>query len=250
MVIFTGAAFEGSSLSSPDTDIAGFNKLVSALLEISSSQNIPDIAEAHGNFFDIVQAARVALSECIRSMHATHFVASIANILKEGRPDERVSRGVMAETLDVFVDRLPSVSKSIREDASSTIVTTIAEIKRLLPLGDESLVAAALRGLKAIGLSIVPGEEGSLVDCLPLILTASNHDQLTAAAVAALPPLWYASVRRPYRNILIGYFSTGLGSRIIPFSRDVIQLGVRVLRDSLPVKQGGRALNRLNYEQH
>ena len=194
MILFTAAAFEGSSLSFPDTDVGGLNKLVSALLEISSSQNIPDIAEAHGSLVEIAQAASFALSECTRSMNATQFIASIAHILKEGRPDERVSRGVLAETLDVFVDKLPSVSKSTREGASSTIKAIITEIKRLLPLGDdENLVAAALRALKAIGLSIVPEEEGSLVDCLPLILTASKVDQLTAAAVAALPPLWYVS---------------------------------------------------------
>lgn len=191
LILFTAAAFEGSSLSSPDTDVGGLNKLVSALLEISSSQNIPDIAEAHGSLVEIAQAASVALSECTKSMNAAHFVASIANILKEGRPDELVSRGVLAETLDVFVDKLPSVSKSTREEASSTIKTIVTEIKRFLPLGDEELVATALRALKAIGSSIVPGEEGSLVNCLPLILTASKVNQLTAAAVAVLPPLWY-----------------------------------------------------------
>jgi U3 small nucleolar RNA-associated protein 10 len=198
LILFTAAAFEGPSLSSPDTDVGGINKLVSALLEISSTQNIPDIAEAQGNLVEIAQAASVALSECTRSMSATHFVASIANILKEGRPDERVSRGVLAETLDVFVDKLPSVSKSIREEASSTIRAIVTEIKRLLPLGDENLVTTALRALKAIGSSIVPGEEGSLVDCLPLILTASKVNQATAAAVAALPPLWYVSPDVPF----------------------------------------------------
>jgi U3 small nucleolar RNA-associated protein 10 len=191
LILFTAAAFEGSSLSSPDTDPGGLNKLVSALLEISSSQNIPDIAEAHGSLVEIAQAASFALSECTRSMSAMHFVASIANILKEGRPDERVSRGVLAETLDVFVDRLPSVSKSTREGASPTIKALVTEIKRLLPLGDEKLAVSTLRAIKAIGLSIVPGEEGSLVDCLPLILTASKTNQLTSAAVATLPPLWY-----------------------------------------------------------
>ena len=197
LVIFTSAAFEGSSLSSSDTDLGGLNKLVSALLEISSTQNIPGITGEHGNLIEIAQAARIALSECIRSMHATHFVASIANILKEGKPDERVSRGVLAETLDVFVDKLPSLSKSIREEASLTIVTIVTEIKRLLLLGDESLVGAALRALKAVGSSIVPGEEGSLVDCLPPVLTASKNNQLTAAAVAALPPLWYVASNSP-----------------------------------------------------
>jgi U3 small nucleolar RNA-associated protein 10 len=192
LVIFTAAAFEGS-LSSSDTDIEGLNKLVSALLEISSSQNIPGVAGEHDNLVEIAQAARVALSECTKSMHATHFVASIASILKDGNPDERVSRGVMTETLDVFVDKLPSVSKSIREEASSNVATIVTEIKRLLPLGDESLVGAALRALKAVGSSIVPGEEGSLVDCLPLVLTALRNDRLTAAGVAALPPLWYVS---------------------------------------------------------
>jgi U3 small nucleolar RNA-associated protein 10 len=191
LVIFTAAAFEGSSLSSSDSDIGGLNKLISALLEISSSQNIPGVAGEHGSLAEIAQAARVALAECIRSMHATHFVVSISSILKEGRPDERVSRGVLTETLDVFVDKLPSLSRSIREEASSVIVTIVTEIKRLIPLGDESLVGAALRALKAVGSSTVPGEENSLVDCLPLVLTASRDNQLTAAAVAALPPLWY-----------------------------------------------------------
>jgi len=198
LILFTAAAFEGSSLSSPDTDVESLNKLVSALLEISSSQNIPDIAEAHGNLVEIAQAASVALSACTGSMNATHFVASIANILKVGRPDERVSRGVLAETLDVFVDKLPLVSRSTREEASPTIKAIVGEIKRLLELGDESLVATALRALEAIGSSMVPGEEGSLVDCLPLILTASKVTQLTSAAVAALPSLWCVSSDFPF----------------------------------------------------
>lgn len=197
LILFIAAAFEGSSLSSPDTDVGGLNKLVSALLELSSSQNIPDIADPHGNLVEIAQAASVALLECTRSMNATHFIASIANILKDGRPDELVSRGVLAETLGVFVDKLPSVSKSIREETSSTIKAIVTEIKRLLPLGDESLVATALCALKAIGSSMVPGEEGTLVDCLPLILTVSKVNQLTAAAVATLPPLWYFSSHVP-----------------------------------------------------
>jgi hypothetical protein len=190
LVLFTGSAFEGSFLSSSDADIGGFNKLISALLEISSSQHIPGMAGEYGDLVEVAQAARLAVSECTRSMHATHFIVSIANILKEGRPDEQVSRSVLAETLDVFVDKLPSVSRSIREEASSTITTIITEIKRFLLLEDESLVGAALRALRVIGASIVSGEEGSLVDCLPPVLSASRTNQLTAAAVAALPPLW------------------------------------------------------------
>jgi hypothetical protein len=96
------------------------------------------------------------------------------------------------------VDKLLSVSKSIREEASSTTKATVTEIKQLLRLGDENLVATALRALKAIGSSIIPGEESSLVDCLSLILTASKVNLLTAAAVAALPPLWYVSSDVPF----------------------------------------------------
>jgi hypothetical protein len=190
LVLFTRSAFEGPSLSSSDADLGSFNKLISALLEISSSQHIPGIALEHGDLAEVAQAARLAVSECIRSMHATHFVVSVAKILKEGRPDEQVSRSVLAETLDVFVDKLPSVSRSIREEVSSTIATIVTEIKRLLPLEDENLVSAALHSLRVIGVSTVPGEEGFLVDCLPLVLTASRTNRLTAAAVAALPPLW------------------------------------------------------------
>src|ERR1700748_3833553 len=98
-------------------------------------------------------------------MHAKHFVVSVANILKEGRPDEHISRGVLAETLDTFVDKLPSISGSIRGEASSVIVAIVIEIKRFLSLDDERLINAALHSLKVIGLSIVPGEEGSLVEC-------------------------------------------------------------------------------------
>jgi len=190
LVLFTGAAFEGSSLSSLDTDIGGLNKLISALLEVSSSQSIPGIAGEHADLVDVARAARSAVSECIRSMNAMHFIASVANILKEGRTNEQVSRSVLTETLDVLVDKLPSVSGSIREAASSTIATIVTEIKRFLPLEDEGLVGAALRALKVIGSSIVPGEEGSLMECLPLLLAASRTSQLTAAGIAALPPLW------------------------------------------------------------
>ncbi|KAF8259327.1 armadillo-type protein [Lactarius quietus] len=224
LVVFIAAAFEGSSLSSPDTDVEGLNKLVSALLEISSSQGIPGATGQHVDLADVAQTARLALGECIKSMHAAHFVLSIANILKEGRPNERISRGVLAETLGVFVDKLPSISKSVREEVSSTIVTIITEIKRFLPLGNESksLVDASLRALRVVSSSVVSGEESPLVDCLPLVLAASRPDQLTsAAAVSALKPL-----------------CLGLGPRIIPFFRDIVKLVVGILRDSLPAKQG------------
>lgn len=197
LINFSAAAFEGPSLSSSDTSIGGLNKLVSALLEISNSHNIPGIEEEHGDLVEITGAARLALSECIRSMHATHFVESITNVLQEGRPNERVSRGVLAETLEVFVDKLPSISKPIREEASTAITTVVAEIRRFLPLEDERLVNAALCALKVIGSAVVPGEESSLVDCLPLVLTASKASQHTAAAVAALPPLWYVLTEAP-----------------------------------------------------
>jgi U3 small nucleolar RNA-associated protein 10 len=190
LVLFTGAAFDDSSLASLDTDVKGLNKLISALLEISSSQSIPGIAGEHADLVEVTQAARHAVSECIRSMHAIHFIASVANILKEGRTNEQVSRSVLTETLDVLVSKLPSVSRSIRETTSSTIATIVIEIKRILPLEDGSLVGAALRSLKVIGSSIVPGEEGSLMECLPLLLAASRGSQLTAAGIAALPPLW------------------------------------------------------------
>lgn len=224
LVVFTAAAFEGSSLSSIDTNVDGLNKLVSSLLEISSAQSIPGATGQHVDLADVAQTARLALGECIKSMHAAHFVVSIANILREGRPNERISRGVLAETLGVFVDKLPSVSNSVREEVTSTIVTIITEIKRFLPLGNESksLVDASLHALKVISSSVVPGEESSLVDCLPLVLAASRPDQLTAvAAVSALKPL-----------------CLGLGPRIIPFFREIVQLAVGILRDSLTAKQG------------
>lgn len=193
LVVFTAAAFEGSSLSSLDTDVEGLNKLVSALLEISSSQSIPGATGQHVDLADVAQTARLALGGCIRSMHAAHFALSIANILKEGKPNERISRGVLAETLGVFVGKLPSVPKPVREEISSTVMAIITEIKRFLPLrdGSESLVDAGLHALKVISSSVVPGEESSLVDCLPLVLAASRPDQLTAVAgVSALKPLW------------------------------------------------------------
>jgi U3 small nucleolar RNA-associated protein 10 len=195
LVVFTAAAFEGSSLSTLDADIGGLDKLVAALLEISSSRNTLDTTGEHSDLDHIAQAARVALTECIRSMHAAHFVISMANILKEGRADEHVSRGVLAETLNVFVDKLPSVSQPVREEVSPTIVTIVIEIKRFLPLDDESLVNAALCALKVIGSSIVSGEESFLVDCLPLVLAASRSEQRVAAALAALPPLWYVQFK-------------------------------------------------------
>jgi U3 small nucleolar RNA-associated protein 10 len=195
LVVFTAAAFEGSSLPTLDADIGGLNKLVSALLEISSSRNTLDATGEHSDLSHIAQAARAALTECIRSMHAAHFVVSMANILKEGRADEHVSRGVLAETFDVFVDKLPSISPSVRGEVSSTIVTIVTEIKRFLPLEDESLVNAALRALKVIGSSIVPGEESSLVGCLPLVLATSRSEQFVAAALAALSPLWYVQCK-------------------------------------------------------
>ncbi|KAH9989552.1 hypothetical protein BJV77DRAFT_1069406 [Russula vinacea] len=138
LVIFTAAAFEGHY--PPRTQTLEAQQ---ACFCFTGDFKFPEYSKVH------------------KSMHATHFVASIANILKDGNPDERVSRGVLAETLDVFVDKLPSVSRSIREETSSNVVTIVSEIKRLLPVGDEGLVGAALRALKAVGSSIVPGEEGS-----------------------------------------------------------------------------------------
>jgi U3 small nucleolar RNA-associated protein 10 len=43
------------------------------------------------------------------------------------------------------------------------------------------------------------------------------------------------SVQRSASSSLICCFSTGLGPRIIPFFRDIIQLVIVVLRDSIPI---------------
>ncbi|KAI0270487.1 hypothetical protein BC834DRAFT_967272 [Gloeopeniophorella convolvens] len=190
LVAFAGVAFEGSSLSSLDNDHGRLNKLVSALLEISSSHNIPSASAEHGDVADIALAARLALAECIRSMRATHFVA------------------------------LPSVSAPVREEVSPTIIAIATETKRFIPLQDGNLVTQALRALKAISLSVVSGEEASLVECLPLIVAAAKSEQVIGAVVLSLPSL-----------------CTALGPRIIPYFRDIIQLAVRVLRDSFNVIQ-------------
>ncbi|KAI0063355.1 ARM repeat-containing protein [Artomyces pyxidatus] len=199
LVIFVGSALGNSFLLDEEVPGTVVNELVSVLLEIAgASQDDSGVAKA----------ARVAITQCVKVVPALNFVASVDKMLE----DENVL--IQGQALDLFAERLPTVSDAVRRDATSRVISIVEKIRQFLSGGDRRLVVPGLSAVKAVSLTLSPGEEGALVKCVPLLISASRVRDHREAAIAVLPSL-----------------SAKLGPRIIPFFRDIIQECVSILND-------------------
>lgn len=68
----------------------------------------------------------------------------------------------------------------------------LALIKNLLETHKEApVILSAFRALKAIATTLCSGEEGSMAELVPYVLSASKEKYSTSAALGALAPMSY-----------------------------------------------------------
>jgi U3 small nucleolar RNA-associated protein 10 len=87
------------------------------------------------------------------------------------------------------------VSEKIRHEITPTVNNIIDSIRTLIALHpDGPLAVAAFRALRIIGLTTCPGEESSLMNILPLVITAIRGRKMAPSAMAALSSLAFVKL--------------------------------------------------------
>lgn len=210
LLVFVGLAVERSqSLYADDAaSNEAVNELFSSLLDLAQSSGKED------GLKEIRTAARTAIGQCLRVVPATSFVGSINTILDVPKPR------VQLEALTLLTERIGLVSDDARKAAKDDVGSIVAHLKGMLePEGKRAeLAPRALEALRAVAASAASGEEGLLVEIVPLVIAKAHAHENVGEAVAALVPL--CSV---------------LGPRIIPHFRDVVRECIALLRsDEIP----------------
>ncbi|KAK7055439.1 U3 small nucleolar RNA-associated protein 10 [Favolaschia claudopus] len=210
LVVFVGSAAKMVTSSMPQISIPDdgtTSSLVSLLVALANDHS--DSSDTRPE--DISQAAHAALAKALRCMPVTDFIDAVLFILRSS--DSRAQGGA----LDLLGERLGDVASPTRQRITPRINACLEEMQRLLVLhSDGPLVASCYKALQAIASTMGPGEEGSLTEMVPPILTTVRGRKMALPAMAALAPL-----------------SVKLGPRIIPFFRDIVTQCVALLQDGL-----------------
>lgn len=94
---------------------------------------------------------------------------------------------VQSGALELLAKRLPEVSAKMRPTLSSSIVKILVSVKGLLTVHkDGPLVVHAFDAINSIASTISSGEESSLTDLVPLVISAAREKALALAALGAL----------------------------------------------------------------
>lgn len=206
LVISTGVALETSPTTFATSKGSSVELVVSALLDVIS---ISSGTGTDGDINEIKTAAQLSVNQALRVMPAVSFVNAVANMLESGQPGVRSLSSnviecipdtfyclqVQAEALKLLGDRLPSVSDTVRESTlvTSVIVKIVIRIKQLLSISASTVVVSAFDALKSIGMTLSRGEESSMMECVPLLISAIRDKKEAASALAVLPTLSYVS---------------------------------------------------------
>ena len=134
--------------------------------------------------------------------------------------------------LDLLGERLPLVADNIRQEVTFVVKNIVDEIhKFIVPPHDDPVVQSAFRALRAIGLSLQSGEESTVIDVIPSVLSTIKEKTAAApVALASLVPFSSVSllVQRSL-NSLTSLCRTKLGPRFIPYMRDTVVICVDII---------------------
>ena len=88
--------------------------------------------------------------------------------------------------------RLPDVTVKTRSEIAEPINLILDLIKKILATDKEAaVVLSAFRALKAIATTLNSGEEGSMAELVPYVLSASKEKYSKSAALGALAAISY-----------------------------------------------------------
>jgi U3 small nucleolar RNA-associated protein 10 len=178
---------EGQSLISP---------LVAQLIALAT-------VETNSNLDDIREAARSSLNRLLSTMSVVDYIESVQSILLS--EDVKVLHllftpcfffslfgQIQSGAFDVLAKRLPDVSARIRPNIKDNIKQLLQLTKNFLHInknGDS--LTFAFQALKSIADTLCAGEEGSLADLVPYVLSSMNDKDLAFSALSALSSISY-----------------------------------------------------------
>jgi U3 small nucleolar RNA-associated protein 10 len=89
--------------------------------------------------------------------------------------------------LNLFGEQLPKMAEKFRREITPAVNKIIKRVEGILSTDEEqALTTSALKALKAMGDTVCAGEETSLSDTVPLVLTMMKGQKNTEFAVSAL----------------------------------------------------------------
>ncbi|KAF8966928.1 armadillo-type protein [Flammula alnicola] len=205
LIIFVGYAFKPKAPASTSSHESSTSTVIARLITLAT---LPEGASNETKIDEISEAARSSMNKLLGSMSVVNFIEAVQTMLDSG--DAKVQAGA----LELLAKRLPDVSAKTRPGITGSIVNILTAIKNLLTIQKEGqVVIYAFQALKSIATTICPGEEGSLTDIVPFVLSATKERLYAGAALGALSSM-----------------SVKLGPRTIPFFRTIISQSIAVLR--------------------
>ncbi|KDR78387.1 hypothetical protein GALMADRAFT_245550 [Galerina marginata CBS 339.88] len=205
LIIFVGHAFKPKTSTLTSEDGASISSVIAQLIALAT---LPDGTSSEMKIDEISEAARSTLNKLLRGMSVMDFGNSVQTMLGSG--DLKVQAGA----LELLAKRLPDVSTKMRPALTPSINKALASIKELLTVQkDGQVVVHAFHGVQSIAATISPGEESSLTDLVPFVLSATKEKSLAPSAMGALATM-----------------SVKLGPRVIPFFRSIVSQSITILR--------------------
>ncbi|KAF5392137.1 hypothetical protein D9757_003220 [Collybiopsis confluens] len=219
---FAAKAFPASSKpSEPDAmdvvPLAGgeLGDVISILIVLSTQSMSVASANTEVKVEDIAKSARLSMTRVLNVMSANSFIDTVLGMISND--DHSIQEGA----LSLLSTRLPRVSGTVRQNATTSVSEICGAIHKLLSQhleqSQQPLLISALNALRAIGSTLCAGEEASITALAPLLIGLLNPKEnvdVTGAAVKALITL-----------------PAKLGPRLIPHFRNIVSQSVSVLRN-------------------
>ncbi|KAH7920221.1 hypothetical protein BV22DRAFT_1199044 [Leucogyrophana mollusca] len=211
LIIFTSYAMQPSTQDMQTLKNGTTTDLISLLIDLTTARG--ENAQASG-VPDIAVTAQTTITKVMEVMWAVDFLTAILTMLQSD--DSRIKSGA----LQLLAKRVSEITETARRDSLATtkqIVDSIHDIISRQSAGE--LVDSALNALRSVGSTVCPGEEAPLTTTIPSLLKIIQARTSAASALGVLP-----------------CYVTGLGPRIIPYFRDIVQECLSILRENIKGK--------------
>jgi U3 small nucleolar RNA-associated protein 10 len=101
---------------------------------------------------------------------------------------------IQSGAFDVLAKRLPDVSSRMRPNLKDNIKQILQLTKKFLHINKNGdALASAFQALKSMADTLCVGEEGSLADVVPYVLSSMNDKDLVSSSLSALTSMSYVS---------------------------------------------------------
>jgi U3 small nucleolar RNA-associated protein 10 len=190
LIIFVGLAIKPKKTSKEGQN--PISHLVAQLIALAAANTDPS-----AKLDDTSDAARSSLNRLLNNMSVIDFVESVQSILLSEDvkvlffiPSFEFSLlfgQIQSGAFDVLAKRLPDVSAEMRPNVKDNIKQILQSTKNFLHVNKHGeALTFAFQALESIADTLCTGEEGSLADVVPYVLSSMNDKDLVSSSLSAL----------------------------------------------------------------